>query len=158
MWYSPLPILIYYFSIRLWSFTVIVLALNFILSHVSCGGRLVGSYSVSSACCCCLVSLGTIGRLRPPLEGLYLWPGCGPFSFWISNTVCCSLFLFIAFPVGLWSFAAIALSLSFVLSHLSCGGRLVESHSVALVAWRRTAASSSACCCCLASLGTVGHL
>ena len=62
------------------------------------------------------------------------------------------------FPARLWSFAAIALSLSFVLSHLSCGGRLVESHSVARVAWRRTTVVSSACCCCSTSLGTVGHL
>ena len=44
------------------------------------------------------------------------------------------------FPLRLWSFEAIALALSFVLSHLSYGGRLVESHSVARVAWRRTVA------------------
>ena len=41
VWYSPLPVPVYYFPVRLLSFTAIALSLSFILSHLSCGGRLV---------------------------------------------------------------------------------------------------------------------
>ena len=45
-----------------------------------------------------------------------------------------SLPVTVCFPVRLWSSTAFALALSFVLSHLSRDGRLVESHSDARVA------------------------
>ena len=34
VWYSPLPVLIYCFPVRLWSFAAIALALSFVLSHL----------------------------------------------------------------------------------------------------------------------------
>ena len=47
VWYSPLPILVYCFPIRLWSFVAIALTLSFVLSHLSHGGKLVESHSVA---------------------------------------------------------------------------------------------------------------
>ena len=54
VWYSPLPVPVYCFPIRLWSFAAIALSLSFVLSHLSRGGRLVESHSVVLGCSSCL--------------------------------------------------------------------------------------------------------